>query len=113
VQASAAEAKLQDKADAALFHFTHDILRHEPSLDNVLAHLKPGARVVAAGLQWAPPWAWATNGLVMMAAMYSVSRLDGLDRPWDRLAARLADVEIETTAFGGIFTVRGVYAPRA
>ncbi|AMO21728.1 hypothetical protein GCM10027034_01570 [Ramlibacter solisilvae] len=113
VEAAASEAEFQGLADAALFHFTHDILRHEPSLDNVLAHLKPGARVVAVGLQWAPPWAWAANGFVMAAAMYSVSRLDGLVRPWELLAARLEDVEVESTGFGAIFLLRGLHAPRA
>ena len=49
-------APLQGQADAALFHFTHDVLRDAAALDHVLAHLRPGARVVAAGLQWAPPW---------------------------------------------------------
>jgi SAM-dependent methyltransferase len=113
VQASAAEAKVQGQLDAALFHFTHDILRHEPSLDNVLANLKPGARVVAVGLQWAPPWAWAVNGFVTLAAMYSVSHLDGLARPWEHLAARLEDVEVEQTLFGGVFMIRGICKPRA
>jgi SAM-dependent methyltransferase len=112
VQASAAEAKVQGQVDAALFHFTHDILRHEPSLDNVLAHVKPGGRVVAVGLQWAPSWAWAVNGFVTMAALYSVSHLDGLTRPWDQLAARLEDVEVEQTMFGGVYMARGIYAPR-
>lgn len=107
VQASAAEAKWQGQADAALFHFTHDVLRHEPSLDNVFAHLKPGARVVAVGLQWAAPWAWAVNGFVTLAALYSVSHLDGLERPWEHLAARLHDFRIESTWFGGVFLASG------
>ena len=73
------------QADAALFHFTHDVLREDAALDNVLAHLKPGARVVATGLQWAPPWMWPTNGFVMAAALYSVTALESLARPWDKL----------------------------
>jgi SAM-dependent methyltransferase len=109
VQASAEQAEFAGKADAALFHFTHDVLRHEPSLDNVLAHLKPGARVVAVGLQWAPPWAWAVNGFVTLAALYSVSHLDGLGRPWELLAARLDDLKVEQTMFGGVYLARGTY----
>ncbi len=111
VCAPAATAKTPARANAALFHFTHDVLREEAAIDNVLAHLEPGARVVASGLQWAPPWVWPTNGFVLMAAMYSVTSLEGLGCPWDRLAKRLVDVEVQTTLMGGIYIASGVYAP--
>jgi SAM-dependent methyltransferase len=111
VCAPAADARIDAFADAALFHFTHDVLRDEGSIGNVLAHLKPGARVVASGLQWAPPWAWPTNGFVLLAAMYSVTSLEGLGHPWDKLAQRLAKLEVQTALMGGIYIARGVYAP--
>ncbi len=109
VCAPAAAARVPVQADAALFHFTHDILREEAAIANVLSHLKPGARVVAAGLQWAPPWMWPTNGFVLMAAIYSVTSLEGLGNPWDRLSAHLRDVEVRTAAMGGIYIAKGVY----
>jgi SAM-dependent methyltransferase len=105
--ATAAAAPLHGRADAALFHFTHDVLRDPVSLDHVLAHLRPGARVVASGLQWAPPWMPATNLFVFGAALYSVTCLSGLSQPWDLLAQRLQDVEVRTRGFGGIFVVSG------
>ncbi|MBG9386625.1 class I SAM-dependent methyltransferase [Caenimonas aquaedulcis] len=111
VGAPAAIARWSGKADAALFHFTHDVLREPAAIANVLSHLQPGAHVVASGLQWAPPWAWPTNGFVMLAAMYSVTSLEGLGKPWDLLARHLSDVEVVTTAFGGIYIARGRYAP--
>lgn len=111
VCATAATAKFRARADAALFHFTHDILREDAAIDNMLAHLKPGARVVASGLQWAPPWAWPANGFVMLAALRSVSSFEGLDRPWSKLAARLREVEVQTLAMGGIYIAAGIYAP--
>jgi SAM-dependent methyltransferase len=107
LESTAAAAPLRGRADAALFHFTHDVLRDEASLDRVLAHLKPGARVVASGLQWAPPWMAATNLFVLGAALYSVTCMDGLGEPWDLLAARLHDVRVETRGFGGIYLMRG------
>lgn len=110
VETTAAGAPLQGYADAALFHFTHDVLRDEQSIANVLAHLKPGARVVASGLQWAPPWMWPTNGFVLLAALYSVTSLEGLGRPWDKLAARLRGVQVDTTLMGGIYICSGVFA---
>jgi trans-aconitate methyltransferase len=107
VCAPAATARVSLKADAALFHFTHDVLREPQAIANVLSHLKPGARVVASGLQWAPPWLVATNVFVLMAAMYSVTSLEGLSQPWDLLTAQLRDVEVQTALLGGIFMASG------
>lgn len=112
VGAPAEEAQVQGMSDAALFHFTHDVLREPRALDNALRHLRPGARVVAVGLQWAPPWAWPANCFVALAALYSVSAFDGLARPWDLLARRLQQFELRTTALGGIYLASGVVGPR-
>jgi ubiquinone/menaquinone biosynthesis C-methylase UbiE len=101
-------AHTQAQADAALFHFTHDILRNPDAISHVMRDLKPGAQVVAAGLQWSNPWAWATNCFVMMAAMYSTTSLEGLDQPWSHLANYLDHLEISTTLMGGGFIVSGV-----
>lgn len=109
VQAPAEEAQWRGRADAALFHFTHDILRHPAALDNILGHLRPGARVAATGLQWAQPWAWPVNCFVLGAALYSVSSLDGLDQPWSRLATRLDHVEVRPAWMGGIFIATGTW----
>jgi demethylmenaquinone methyltransferase/2-methoxy-6-polyprenyl-1,4-benzoquinol methylase len=111
VLAPAASAKFDAMADAALFHFTHDIVRDEASVANVFGHLRPGARVVAAGLQWAPPWAWPTNGFVMLAALYSTTSLEGLGHPFSRLATRLSDLRVQHTPLGGIYIASGVHDP--
>jgi demethylmenaquinone methyltransferase/2-methoxy-6-polyprenyl-1,4-benzoquinol methylase len=111
VTASAAGARLRGRADAALFHFVHDVLRDPASLANVLAHLKPGARVAATGLQWAPAWAMPVNCFVLGAAAYSLTSFDGLGKPWDRLAEHLDDVHVETAWLGGIYIASGRYRP--
>jgi len=107
VEAGAADAPLPRGADAALFHFTHDVLRSALAIDHVLAHLRPGARVVAAGLQWAPAWMCATNAFVLGAALYSISSLEGLHCPWDKLATRLVDLHVDTALMGGIYIAHG------
>ncbi len=111
VCASAAGAVIEIQADAALFHFTHDVLREDAALENVLRCLKPGARVVAAGLQWAPPWLWPANGFVLAAALYSVTALEGLSEPWDKLVHRLRDVAFDSALMGGVYIVAGRYQP--
>jgi ubiquinone/menaquinone biosynthesis C-methylase UbiE len=108
----AAAAHVRGQADAALFHFTHDILREDAALDNVLAHVKPGARVVATGLQWAPPWAVPTNAFVMAAALHSVTSFEGLGHPWSKLARRLRHVDIQHALMGGIYIASGWLADR-
>jgi ubiquinone/menaquinone biosynthesis C-methylase UbiE len=115
VCAPAAKAQVPVLADAALFHFTHDVLRNPAALDHVLAHLKPGARVVASGLQWAPPWMVPTNLFVLGAALYSVSSLDGLEQPWTMLAKRLHSFEVRGFPWVGIYVAggRGAVTSRA
>jgi ubiquinone/menaquinone biosynthesis C-methylase UbiE len=107
VEAAAGAAPLKGRADAALFHFTHDVLQDEAALGHVFAHLKPGARVVAAGLQWAPSWCVPVNLFVLGAAMYSVTCLSGLAQPWSGLARRLRDVQVRTPGWGGIYIASG------
>ena len=108
IQSSAEDAALACHADAALFHFTHDILRESRALANVAAALRPGARVAACGLQWASVWAWPLNLFVLGAALHSVSSLEGLNRPWSLLAASLEDLRVEPLLGGAVFLAQGV-----
>jgi len=94
-------------ADAALFHFTHDILQQPEAIANVLRHLKPGARVVASGLKWAGPWRWPTNLFVLPAALRSVSSLEGLAAPWAGLAKAIPNLDVRSTLMGGLFVASG------
>lgn len=90
------DADITVVADAALFHFTHDILRTPAAVANVIRHLKPGARIVASGLKWASPWPSPTNLMVLQAALVSVTSLEGLAAPWSNLArwARIENIEM-------------------
>jgi ubiquinone/menaquinone biosynthesis C-methylase UbiE len=44
ISVSVEEAAIPIAADAALFHFTHDIMRTRNAIANVVSHLKSGAR---------------------------------------------------------------------
>lgn len=101
------DAVLPGAGNAALFHFTHDILRNPQAIRTVLSHLTPGARVVAAGLQWAQPWAWVTNCFVTLAALHSMSSLNGLDQPWSVLATELGTLEVSSRPWSGIYLAKG------
>ncbi|MDO8283973.1 MAG: class I SAM-dependent methyltransferase [Rhodoferax sp.] len=110
LQAAVENAPIPCRVDAALFHFTHDILRNPDAVANVVDHLKPGATVVAAGLQWASPWNWAVNSFVMGAALYSVTSFDGLDRPWSLLAEHIGEMHASTELWGGAYIASGVFS---
>ena len=109
VCAPARTAGIAQPADAALFHFTHDVLRDEQALAHIARHLKPGARVVAAGLQWAPAWLAPVNAFVWLAALYSVTSLEGLERPWSRLAQHLEGLQVRSVPPGAIYIASGTF----
>ncbi len=108
IAASVEEAAIPVTADAALFHFTHDIMRTPKALANVCSHLKPGARVVAAGLKWAPIRAMPLNLLVWNAALRSTSTREGLARPWSHLEPLLSRLEMEQMLGGAVYIASGV-----
>jgi len=108
LEAPIESARLSVRCDAALFHFTHDILREPRAVAAMIDSLRPGARVVACGLQWAGPWAWPVNLLVLGAALRSVTALDGLEAPWSLLAGHLETLKIESLMCGGVFMAIGI-----
>lgn len=106
VCAPAEEARCDTRAHGALLLFTHDILRRPAAIDRVLAQFRPGARLVAAGLKWAPAWAWPTNLFIWSAAMHSVTSLEGLGAPWSHLELRVAALTVDTMLLGSVYIVR-------
>lgn len=72
--------------DAALFCFTHDVLRTPAALRNVISHLRPGARVAVVGPMWAPWWAPAMNLLIWYCTSTYVTTYEGFEQPWSYLA---------------------------
>ena len=108
ISASVEEAAIPIAADAALFHFTHDIMRTRKALANVVGHLKPGGRVVAAGLKWAPVRTMPLNFFVWNAALRSTSTLEGLARPWNHLEAILQGLEVEQMLGGTVYVASGI-----
>ena len=108
IEAPVEAARLKGHADAALFHFTHDILREPLAIANVLRHLRPGARIVACGLQWTSFWAWPVNLFVLGAARHSVTSLAGLGSPWSLLAPHMQELRVDEMMAGGVFIASGV-----
>lgn len=107
IEAAAEEAVFPVLGDAALFCATHDVLRSPVALEHVIAALRPGASVAAAGGKWAPPWAGALNWMALWEHTPFVTTFEGFGRPWDHLAALLADVEVEELFLGAGYVLKG------
>lgn len=106
--AAVEDAPLPRDADAALLHFTHDILQSPPALDHVLAHLRPGARIVVTGLKWTAPGLAPWNVLVGLHMAQSVTNYQGLATPWQPLLDRGLPLDVDLLMMGTIFVARGM-----
>jgi ubiquinone/menaquinone biosynthesis C-methylase UbiE len=104
VEAPAEEARVAVRADAALLCGTHDILRSERALRNVLRHVRPGGRVVAGGAKWAPWWRPGSAALNLWTWQVNrpfVTTFEGFDRPWSVLEDLVGDLAVEEVLAGG------------
>jgi SAM-dependent methyltransferase len=101
------DAIIPRAVDAALFHFTHDIMRTQNAVANVVKNVRAGGTIVAAGLKWAPLRSMALNPLVWGAAMRSTSTLEGLARPWSHLEDVVPNLVVEEMLAGTVFVVKG------
>jgi len=107
VEAPAEDARLPAQGDALLFSFAHDVLRSPAALDNLLAQVRPGARVVTAGGKWPPRWAVPVHAYVRFQAPRYVTTMEGFDRPWTLLAERVEKLEVKPRSLGGAYVAWG------
>lgn len=80
--------------DALLFSYVHDVMQSEAALDNLLAQAKPGARVALCGSVLWPRWGWPVNAWLRLRHRGYVTQTAGLERPWAKLAPRLAHFRV-------------------
>jgi ubiquinone/menaquinone biosynthesis C-methylase UbiE len=110
VEAPAEEADIPLRADAALLCGTHDIVRSEEALRNVLRHVRPGGRVVAGGAKWVPWWRPGSAALNLWTWQVNrpfVTTFEGFDRPWSLLEALVDDLAVEEVLMGGGYIAAG------
>jgi ubiquinone/menaquinone biosynthesis C-methylase UbiE len=82
-------------ADALLLSYVHDLMQSEAALCDLLAQAKPGARVAACGSVLWPWWGWPVNAWLRARHRGYITQYSGLERPWAKLAPRLADFRVE------------------
>ena len=106
------EIDLPLEADAALFCFTHDVLRVPAAVESVVAHLRPGGRVASVGPMWAPWWAPAMNVLIWYCTSPYVTTYEGFEQPWSHLAARVPGLSVERQELLGRYFAWGRLGPK-
>jgi ubiquinone/menaquinone biosynthesis C-methylase UbiE len=107
IEAPVEEARIDVEADAALFSFTHDVLQSPAAIANVVAHLKPGARVASVGGKLGARWNVVVNLFVRRAARGYMTTFRGLDRPWRELERHAGRMEHRDLALGGAYVAWG------
>jgi ubiquinone/menaquinone biosynthesis C-methylase UbiE len=100
IGASAEAANIPMSLDAILFHYTHDVLRSRPSLENIFSKAKPGARVAVAGAKYCSWWLAPVNLVMMIRARNYLTTFEGLRRPWSLLEQYVGNLTIVSTLFG-------------
>lgn len=107
IQSSAEDAEIPEQADAVVFVLTHDIMRSPEALSNMLAAVRPGGRVVAAGSKWAPRWLVPVNAYVWLKARRYITTFDGFSEPWSLLAERVPDLRVQPFLAGAGYIAVG------
>jgi ubiquinone/menaquinone biosynthesis C-methylase UbiE len=103
VESSVETAAVESMADAALFSFTHDVLQSPVAVANVVAHLKPGARLASVGAKLAGGWSPLVNLFVRRSARPYMTTFRGLDRPWRELERYVHEIDVTSLALGGAY----------
>lgn len=111
IEAPVEEADAGAKFDAALFNYTHDVLQSPRALERLFSFARPGARVAIAGIKHPPHWLFPLRLYRLLKARPYVTTLEGLDRPWRLVEARLANLRVRSVLLGTNYlaygTVRG------
>lgn len=101
------QLRTDDSLDAALFCFTHDVLRSRRSLEAIVDRLRPGGRVAAVGPMWAPWWAPAMNLLVWYVTSDYVTTFEGFSKPWSHLGELVPSLVVERHDLAGEYFAWG------
>ena len=101
-QTALADFEFDQKADAVLMCYAHDVLQSAASIDRLMAVAKPHARIALVGMQTLPwLWGWPVNVFNLYRARRYLTTYANMDRPWRLLAERGASLRLVRTAMWG------------
>ncbi len=94
IEAPVEDAAIPIHADAALFALSHDIMRSQKAVGNVVEHVKPGGRISVVGMTWNPWWALPFNIIHAIKLRRGATTYEGLGRPWTLLKELVPQLEV-------------------
>ncbi len=100
VEAPMETAPIEPVVDAVLFNYTHDVLQSPAALANIFARVRPGGRVVMAGIKHPPAWLFPLRLYRLLKAGPYVTTLAGLDRPWRLAETYLTGLTVRSALLG-------------
>ena len=101
-QTALADFEFDQKADAVLMCYAHDVLQSAASIDRLMAVAKPRARIALVGMQTLPwLWGWPVNVFNLYRARRYLTTYSNLDCPWRLLVDRGARLRLVRTALWG------------
>lgn len=100
IEASAEDADLGARFDAALFNYTHDVLQSPRALQSIFSHARPGARIALAGIKHASRWFYPLRLYRLLKARPYVTTTSGLDRPWGLIEGFVPDLQVTPVMLG-------------
>jgi SAM-dependent methyltransferase len=113
IESAAEDADLPSGVDAALFSFTHDVLRSPAAVRRVADALASDGRAVACGVMGAWRWALLARSLPRVAARRFVTTDEGMAEPWTHLGEllRVERVERPPMYLGAMYVVTARRSP--
>lgn len=107
MRATGEAVRLPLAADAVLFSYTHDMINSRAALENLLAQVKPGARVAATSTKLYAKWLVPLNWYLRATHRGYITNFEGFDAPWSLLATFLDDFRVETGPFTQHYVATG------
>jgi hypothetical protein len=114
LHADVAQAEIPEIGNGALLCAVHDVMRSPAALANVLRHLRPRARIVAAGPKFVPWWgfdAFSMNFGTWWMNRACVTTFEGFDRPWSHLEPLVDNLDVDEVFGGGGYIASGIRPP--
>jgi demethylmenaquinone methyltransferase/2-methoxy-6-polyprenyl-1,4-benzoquinol methylase len=89
LNAPAEEASIGEPVQHALIFLSHDLVRNEAALSNIVATVEPAGRIVAAGMRRASGLAAPLSYIAWRAARRYITTFEDRERPWSLLQPKL------------------------
>lgn len=110
IEAAMETVGLPVRWNAALFHFTQDVLRSPAALANIFSQAGEPARVALAGTKLFPWWLAPLNLYIRLANRAYTTTFEGLRRPWTRLQRDyVPDLIVRPVWLGASYVASGRY----